>query len=80
MARNKRAELPDLGAYLWAWFVELSAARSGNGFGENPIGYTEIAAWAALTGRDLTPWEVSVLRRLDAVTLAAWAEKSKQNS
>lgn len=29
---------------------ELDAARSGNGYGANPIGFSDLAAWASLTG------------------------------
>ena len=32
--------------------------------GLTPLSFSEIAAWANLTGRDLTPWEAALLRRL----------------
>lgn len=48
----------------------MSGARTSNGFGLNPLSFAEIQAWAALTGADPTPWEVSLLKRLDGVTLA----------
>lgn len=32
-------------------------------------------AWAQLTGVELSLWDVSVLRRMDAATLAVYAEK-----
>lgn len=48
----------------------MSGARTSNGFGLNPLSFAEIQAWAALTGVEPTPWEVSLLKRLDAVTLA----------
>lgn len=35
-----------------------------------PISFGEIASWAGLTGRRLVPWEVDLLRALDAVWLA----------
>lgn len=55
--------------YLWDWFCDLSSARGGSGFSLAPIGYVEIDAWARLTDVRPTPWEVGVLRRLDATLL-----------
>jgi hypothetical protein len=62
--------------HLWGWFVELSHARSSNGYSANPIGFAEIEAWARLTGQEPTPWEVSVLRRMDTAALEEMAKKS----
>jgi hypothetical protein len=56
--------------------VELAGARTSNGFGPNAIGYGELQAWARLTGRDPSPWEVSVLRRMDAAMLSKLTKKS----
>ncbi len=52
------------------WFGELSSARSSSGFGANPISFAEILAWAQLTHRAPTPFEVSVLHAIDASLLA----------
>lgn len=60
-------ELPPMGAYVWTWFLELHAARGSSGFGPLPIGYGEIAAWAALTGRAPLPWEIELLTALDRI-------------
>lgn len=61
--------------YVLEWFGELSAARGSGAAGANPIGYAEIAAWSHLTGLVPTPFEVSVLRRLDAAFLTALTRK-----
>ena len=66
--------MPTAVAHLWAWFIELSAARGSSGFGPLPIGYGEIDAWARLTMRDPTPAEVTALRRLDGVFLKVMTE------
>lgn len=42
--------------------------------GANPISYLEIDAWARLTGCAPSPWEVSVLRRMDAATMTRQAK------
>jgi hypothetical protein len=66
--------------HLWHWFCDLSAVRTGSGFGANPIGYGEIEAWARLTGNDPTPWEVSVLRRMDIAALEKFAKKAPKTA
>lgn len=53
--------------------MELSGSRTSNGFGLNPISFTEILSWATLAGVAPTPWEVRLLKRLDAATLAVKA-------
>jgi hypothetical protein len=70
------ASPPQLLDYLWAWFFELCAARSSNGWSANPISYTEIAAWAMLTRAHPTPWEVSVLRLMDSAYLVGQSRKA----
>lgn len=61
---------------LWAWFLELNNARSGSGFGPNPIGYVELEAWSRLMNISLAPWEVRALRLTDAQAVATMSEKS----
>jgi hypothetical protein len=53
----------------------LESARSGNGYGPNPISYSEIAAWSNLTGRAPRPWEVSALRAMDDTRIALFSAK-----
>lgn len=70
-AQDSDLPCPELVQYLFEWFLELSAQRSSNGFGANPLTFAECAAWATLTGREPSPWEVALLMRLDAVQLSA---------
>ncbi|WP_435406470.1 phage tail assembly chaperone [Pseudomonas juntendi] len=67
-------ELPAAVDHVWGWYLELHAARGGSGFGPSPIGFTEMAAWAALTGNHPSPWEVETLRALDQAHLDHQAE------
>ena len=62
--------------YLFNWFLELDAGRGGNGFGLNPLSYTEIQAWAALTRVGLAPWEVETIKRVDSVRIRVSNEKT----
>ncbi len=59
-------DCPDAVAHLWLWFLELHGARSYHQHGPNPLTYQDIAAWAALTAAQPTPWEVAALKALDA--------------
>ena len=68
-------EMPQELVYIWIWFCELDAARGGNGFGMNPISFSEVHAWATLTGNALQPWEVATLRRFDSVRIRVASEK-----
>lgn len=64
-------DMPEEFAHVWLWFVELDEARTVSGFGASSISYVDIKAWAELTGRDPTPFEVRLLRRLDRRRLSA---------
>ncbi len=66
--------------HVWAWFLELHAARGGGAGGLTgpvPIGYRDIADWAALAGVALQPWEVAALRAVDAAWLE-WAGRQAE--
>lgn len=63
-------ELDDMAMYLWEWFMELNAQRTNNGFGQNPITFLDIQAWASLTHRFPLAWEVKALRTMDVMWLA----------
>jgi hypothetical protein len=65
---------PEELGYLWRWFIDLSAARVVGEQGMQPIAYAEIFAWSELGQIRPRPWEVDVLRQLDAV----WIVKSKE--
>jgi hypothetical protein len=66
-------------SYLWDWFQELHIARGGNGWGPNPFSYSDIAAWAGLTGTDIRASEVKTILILDRLWLVAQAESRKDH-
>ena len=56
---------------LSAW-NELASGRQ-HGFGApQPITWSEIKAWAQMTGARLCPWEARILRRLDECWMSVW--------
>lgn len=56
-------------------FRELNAARGSNGYGPQALTYQEIAAWCALNGVTLSPWEIETLAAMDAEAMRAMHEK-----
>lgn len=72
-------ELPLEARHIWEWFSELDLGRSSNGFGPNPISFTEIRSWAQLTGRTIRTSETRAILLLDQLFREAWgnAEKSR---
>jgi hypothetical protein len=61
-------------AYIFGIFQELNASRSHNGFGYNPLSYTEVDAYRRMTGTVLNAWQVKMLMRIDQIFLAASAK------
>jgi hypothetical protein len=61
-------------------FRELAQGRTSNGFGPNPIGWTEMRDWSILTATTLSPLDVEVLRGLDGLYLTAYANRPKQEA
>lgn len=56
---------PEAMVGVWHWFLELHGARGAAAFGANPLGWTEIDAWARLTGIRPTRFELDCLLALD---------------
>lgn len=71
-------QLPYATEHIWGWFSELHQARTGSGFAPNPITYEAIYAWSQLSGAIPTPWEVSVIKAIDAAYLKTYVKKRKQ--
>lgn len=51
--------------YVWEWFDELSDARRTGDFGVASLTYSDIDAWARLTGQHPSPYDVRLLIDLD---------------
>lgn len=66
---------PEPVRYLWQAFCEISATRGNNGFGPNPLSWSEIEAWARLDGRILFQFERTALLMLDRVFLEMAGKK-----
>jgi hypothetical protein len=56
----------------------MKAARSNSGFGISPIAYSEMLAWAALTRRAPTAFEIQLLRDLDMLYINAAVARTQE--
>lgn len=74
-AKPKGPTLHPSAVHVWNLFAQVSAARTGSGFGPNPLTYSEIDAFSRLTGWTLDPWEVDAIRALDDAYITAVSEK-----
>jgi hypothetical protein len=63
-------EVPIAGQRVWSIFLELNTARSG-GMGPNPIATGDVEAWSRIRREPVRPFEVTMLRALDAVFMEA---------
>lgn len=64
-------EVPPEALHTWDMFWELSAGRTSNGFGPNPLGFEILHSYTTLIGLTPTPWAVRTLRAMDNAYLNA---------
>lgn len=57
-------DVPGIVSHVFEWFMELHASRQ-----QGPISYSEIRAWSGLTGRQPSPFEIDLIKRLDLTYL-----------
>jgi hypothetical protein len=58
----------------------LNSRRASNGFGVNPLQFSEILAYYELQGVMPQPWDVEILVHFDNVVMSIYAEKSKSDA
>lgn len=69
--------LPEVAYRAWQWFFELCARRCSGFDSLQPLQYTEIAAWLALSGRLITHLELHLILAMDSAWLVAVAEEKE---
>ena len=57
---------PSLLKYIWDSFLILSQGRQAGMSGPQPLTYTDIKSWVELTGYEVTPFELEVIKKLDS--------------
>lgn len=70
---------PERCAHVLGWFFELHSRRSVGQWGPAALSWVDLHAWASLTGRRPSAWELRVIGRLDAAYFAA-LNASKERS
>lgn len=76
----EQPEIPEGFEVVWNWFWELHQGRGHTGFGPLPLGFADMAAWAAISGIELSPWLASALRSMDLAWLDEHAKAQKQKA
>lgn len=71
-------QIPPAGLRVWGIFLDLHATRGSNGFGANPIAYADIEAWSRLRREPVRPFELDMIRALDATWLEVAAAMAKE--
>jgi hypothetical protein len=71
-------ELDDMFYEVWGWFLRLHNKRSSNGFGVNPLQYSEIESFFRLQSYMPQAWEIEIINILDGVALDAYSEQQEK--
>lgn len=69
-------DVPVAGLRVWGIFLDLTRGRGG-GFGPAPIAYSEIEAYARVRREPIRPFELDMIRALDAAFMEFAAKRSK---
>jgi hypothetical protein len=77
---DELCELPESCSQVWSWFTDLSSSRSSNGFGINPLAYSEIKAYFDLMQIEPLEWELRLLKRFDLELIKYYAKKAEETS
>lgn len=64
---------------VWGYFMSLHSTRTSNGFGANPITYTEMRNYFDLIQVEPDEWEINLIRKFDSVALEMY-DKAAENS
>lgn len=75
---GRRPVLPAGGELLWLWFLDLNRTRTYHAAGPNPLQYTEIKAYAALSGWPIEQHHVAILVAMDEAWLGYFRRSSTQ--
>lgn len=63
-------EIPACLEHVWQWFWFLHSTRSSGMNGPLPISYLEINSWQETTHTPIRPFEVNIIKQLDATYLS----------
>lgn len=64
--------------YLYQTFLEIQGARQGTGFGVNLLTWSEIRSYCYLFNLKFEPWEVRMIKRIDAAYMTELNKKDSE--
>lgn len=71
-------ELPESCYSIWGHFLALDSKRSSNGYGANPLSYSDIKAYFDLIQETVEPCEVRLINTLDRTLLDVYAKQAEK--
>lgn len=71
-------ELDELFYDAWQFFLKLHSKRSSNGFGVNPLSYTEIKAFFDLHQIYPAQYELELIEQFDNVAMEIYAKNQEK--
>lgn len=66
--------------FVWEYFLRLNRKRTSNGFGVNPIPFTEIESFFRLNQIEYSPDEVFLIELLDNLALDHFQKEAEKNN
>lgn len=70
-------ELPESCAQVWKWFIDLNNSRTSNGFGVNPITYSDIKSYLDLINIEIEDWELNLIKKFDNEAMLSYAKEAE---
>jgi hypothetical protein len=70
-------ELPESCRQVWKWFIDLNNSRSSNGYGVNPLSYSDIKAYLDMISIDVEEWELNLIKRIDNEALNSYSKEAE---
>lgn len=70
-------ELPESCTQVWRWFIDLNNSRSSNGFGVNPISYSDIKSYIDLIGVNIEDWELQLIKQFDNEAMNSYVKEAE---
>lgn len=71
-------ELNELFYDAWQFFLKLHSKRGSNGFGVNPLSYTEIKAFFDLNKIYPTHYELELIEQFDNVAMEVYSKQQQE--
>lgn len=73
-------ELPNSMRYIWKYFIDLHNKRTSNGFGMNPLVYSDIYSYFKLIKVQPEEYELELITQLDRIALDAYRVQAEQEN